>query len=307
MQTRHAASLARASLNRVSARRDPAREVQPGEWSIGIYSGSSPLGLAPLPGIINPILTAKHVTDVPAQFVADPFMVQSGDAWHLFFQVMNSATRKGEIGLATSGNGRYWQYRRIVLREDFHLSFPCVFRWNDDFYMVPESVQAGAIRLYRAVSFPNQWEFVKNLVEGQHADPSIFYFQRRWWMFACPSPESHDALCLFYADRPDGKWTQHPRSPIVSGNNRIARPAGRVLPWKGGMIRFTQDCYPTYGNRVRAFYISELTPTTYAEQEVSESPVLAGSGSGWNSFGMHHLDAHYAGKSRWLACVDAIA
>jgi len=307
MQERHVASPSKTGLKQLRGSQDTVGELEPGAWSIGIYSGNSPLRLAPLPGIINPVLTAKHITDVPARYVADPFMVQSGNAWHLFFQVMNSSTGKGEIGHATSANGRYWQYRRIVLRENFHLSFPCVFRWNNDCYMVPETTQAGSIRLYRAASFPRQWEYVKDLVEGRHADPSLFYHQGKWWMFACPSPQQHDALCLFYSHSPHATWVEHPRSPIVLGNNRIARPGGRVLPWQGGLVRFAQDCYPTYGNRVRAFYISELTSRTYVEHEVSESPVLAGSGSGWNAFGMHHVDAQYAGHSRWLACVDAIA
>jgi hypothetical protein len=303
----HARHLDKVISSRVPTRIASPRHVAPGTWSIGIYAGRSPLQLAPLPRIINPVLTAWHVTDVPAQFVADPFMLQSGSMWYMFFQVMNAVSRKGEIGLATSRNGATWQYEQIVLNESFSVSFPCVFRWNDDFYMAPESTQAGAVRLYRATSFPDKWECVKDLVEGTHADPSLFYFQRRWWMFACPSQQQHDVLSLYYADSPTGKWTQHPLSPIVSGNNRIARPAGRVLPWNGGLIRFTQDCYPTYGKQVRAFHISELTPTTYKEEEVAESPILAASGSGWNAFGMHHLDIHYSGNSRWLACVDAIA
>jgi|SRR5579859_93042 len=307
MHPLYAHNLGKISPSRAPTRIASPRNVSPGAWSIGIYAGRSPLQLAPMPRIINPVLTAWHVTDVPAQFVADPFMLQSGSMWYMFFQVMNSATRKGEIGLATSRNGLTWKYDSIVLHESFHLSFPCVFRWNDDFYMVPETSQAGSIRLYRAAGFPHQWEFVKDLVPGTHADSSVFYFQRKWWMFACPTPQQHDVLSLYYADSPAGKWVQHPLSPIVTGNKRIARPAGRVMPWNGGLIRFTQDCYPTYGKQVRAFHISELTPTTYKEQEVAESPVLSASGTGWNAFGMHHVDIHYTGNSRWLACVDAIA
>jgi hypothetical protein len=256
---------------------------------------------------MNPVLTASDVRDIPAQYVADPFMMRSASSWNMFFQVMNAVTRRGEIGLATSRNGLSWQYQQIVLHEPFHLSFPCVFRWNDDYYMVPETAQAGAIRLYRAAAFPRQWEFVKNVIEGNYADPSIFFFQKRWWLFASPATQQHNVLCLYYADSPTGKWVQHPMSPVVAGNNRIARPGGRVLPWNGSLLRFAQDCFPTYGKQVRAFRITELTPTKYREEEAAESPVVGASGNGWNAFGMHHIDIHYAGNSRWLACVDAIS
>jgi len=55
---------------------------------------------------------------------------------------------------------------------------------------------------------------------------------------------------------------------------------------------------------VRAFQIEELTPLTYREREISERPVLAGTGQGWNAAGMHQVDAHPIDGGRWLACVD---
>src|SRR5215471_4679601 len=172
MHSQYARNLDKVIPGQAPAKTPLPRRVAPGTWSIGIYAGSSPLQLEPLTKILNPVLTAWHVTDVPAQFVADPFMLQSGSMWYMFFQVMNAVSRKGEIGLATSRNGSSWQYEQIVLSESFSTSFPCVFRWNDDFYMVPESTQAGAIKLYRATSFPDRWECVKDLVEDKQADPS---------------------------------------------------------------------------------------------------------------------------------------
>ncbi len=58
------------------------------EWSIGIYAGTSPLDLLPH-GRSNPVLTARDVTDVPAAFVADPFMIKNGPRWYMFFEVFN--------------------------------------------------------------------------------------------------------------------------------------------------------------------------------------------------------------------------
>jgi hypothetical protein len=55
---------------------------------------------------------------------------------------------------------------------------------------------------------------------------------------------------------------------------------------------------------VRAFEILELTPERYAERRIGPDPLLAGTGSGWNSHGMHHLDAQHLEDGRWLACVD---
>src|SRR5690348_3959539 len=88
-------------------------------WSIGIFSGPSLSELKPVPGIEMPVLSAQHVTDVRAEFVADPFMIQAKNTWNMFFEVMNSQTDKGDIGLAASRDGLKWDYQQIVLSEPF--------------------------------------------------------------------------------------------------------------------------------------------------------------------------------------------
>ena len=233
-------------------------------------------------------------------------MVKVSGVWHMFFEVMNDATGKGDIGLATSANGFDWQYQRIVLTEPFHLSYPYVFEWNDDYYMIPETLGARVARIYRAEPFPDRWVYMKDLLPGDHADPSIFRFQDQWWMFTCPFPYKHDTLSLFYASDPLSAWTPHPHNPLISGDRRIARPGGRVLQHDGALIRLTQDCDPTYGRQLRALQITELTANSYKEHERPESPILTPSGSGWNSSGMHHADIHRLDDQSWIACVDGL-
>jgi hypothetical protein len=274
-------------------------------YSIGIYAGTSPLTLAPAAGARNPVLAREDVTDVPALFVADPFLLRARDTWHLFFEVMNWRENKGEIGLATSADGLRWAYRRIVLAEPFHLSYPHVLEFGGEYYLIPESYQAGSVRLYRATDFPLQWTLAATLLEAPYlVDASVFRHAGRWWMFAESNHDRHDTLRLYHASDLLGPWVEHPRSPVIANNPHTARPAGRVLAWDGRLIRFAQNCAPDYGTDVRAFEITELTMTTYREREVEGNPLLSGSGSGWNAGGMHHVDAHPLPDGRWIACVD---
>jgi len=273
-------------------------------WSVGIYQGDSPLGVGCSKGLSNPVLSAEKILDIRARFVADPFMIHEGDAWFMFFEVMNLDSEKGEIGLATSSNGLAWDYERIVLKEPYHVSYPHVFKCDGDHYMVPETLDAGSIRLYRAERFPFEWKLAAVLLQGTLADPTVFYFDDMWWMFACSTPYKHDALRLYYSKELLAGWREHPLSPVVSGNRRLARPAGRVVVPNGRPIRFAQDCDPAYGTQVRAFEIAELSVSGYLEAERPESPILTPGSSGWNEKGMHHIDLHLVGEGRWLACVD---
>ena len=122
-------------------------------WSIAIYYGDSLLRFAPHERAKNPILTRRDVSDVSAVFVADPFMLKVEDTWYLFFEVMDRDTVKGQIGLATSQNGLTWTYQRIVLKEPFHLSYPYVFEFDGDYYMIPESYQSEINSLVQGVKF----------------------------------------------------------------------------------------------------------------------------------------------------------
>jgi hypothetical protein len=276
-------------------------------WSIGIYVGESPFHLASPEDIDNPILKIDDIFDVPAHSIADPFMLRVDRTWYLFFEVLNLQTGKGVIGLAISENGLKWTYEQIVLSEPFHLSYPYVFEWMNDYYMVPETFEAGSIRLYKASKFPTEWSFVGILKSGEHfADASLFRYHSKWWLFTETNPEMrNDTLRLFHAPELIGPWIEHPDSPIIEGNPHIARPAGRVIVVDDKVIRYTQDCHPAYGTQVRGFEINELTTRTYREQKVDQTHlVLTPSGIGWNASGMHHIDPHLMDDGRWIAAVD---
>jgi hypothetical protein len=270
-------------------------------WSIGIFSGLKLSALKPVTEM--PVLSAERITDIPAEFVADPFMIQAGNIWHMFFEVMNAETGRGEVGLAKSVDGIRWDYQKIVLSESFHLSYPYVFGVGGEYFMIPESHEENAIKLYRAVSFPTNWEPVKIILEGAWVDSSVFFFNGLWWLFTNPLAPSNQILELFYAASIIGPWRRHPMSPLVSSNHRIARGGGRLVMQDDRPVRFAQDCFPSYGTSVRAFEITVLNTSRYAERELEGSPILGPGSLPWNHSGMHHIDAHLTNNG-WLACVD---
>src|SRR5262245_46202668 len=117
-------------------------------WSIGIYTGDSSFQLRARPN--NPVLTNTDVTDVQAEFVADPFMLHADGRWYMFFEVLDRETQLGVIALATSDDTVNWNYEQVVLAEPFHLSYPYVFEWQGERYMIPETLGASAVCLYKA-------------------------------------------------------------------------------------------------------------------------------------------------------------
>ncbi|MCL5030778.1 MAG: hypothetical protein M1480_17345 [Bacteroidetes bacterium] len=273
-------------------------------WSIGIYSGPTPFELKSPNNIVNPVLTAENVTDVKAQFIADPFMIKTDSLYYMFFEVYNNKNNQGDIGYADSKDGFHWKYERIIIDEPFHLSFPYIFKWENDHYLIPESHQDLSVRLYKAINFPAKWEYVSDLIKGYHfVDPQIAQYKNMWWLFV--STTEDDNLNIYYSENLTGPWVQHSQSPVIKNNKHIARGGGRILEYKGNLYRYTQDCSPTYGIQVFAFEITELTKNSYKEKLVLNRPIVKGSKSGgWNSLGMHTVDPVQVNEKLWISTVD---
>jgi hypothetical protein len=272
-------------------------------WSVGIYRGSSPFLLHEFSDTLNPVIDAASITDIDAKFVADPFVIQGDTLYYMFFEVLNQKSNKGDVGYATSIDGFHWEYKQIVLSERFHLSYPYVFKSNNEFYMVPETHLDSSVRLYKASHFPDQWEYVRSLVKGKSfVDPCIVFYNNRWWLFV--SIRESNVLYLYSSAELNGEWKEHPLSPIVTDNYHFARPGGRMFEYNDNLYRFSQDDSPYYGIQVWAFRINELTVSNYSEELVSDQPVVKYGTDPWNIHGMHQVDIFMEKEGYWYAVVD---
>jgi hypothetical protein len=271
-------------------------------WSIGIYEGSTLFSLNANKDIPNPVLTANDVADRDAAFVADPFMVVKDGRYFVFFEVLNRKTNEGDIAYAESPDGKKWNYRKVVIDEKFHLSYPYIFEWDNNYYMIPESNEDFSVRLYKAIEFPEKWEYEGNLLSGHRfVDPSIFHYKNKWWMFV--SNVENSILNLYYSENLTKGWRPHPKNPIVKFNKHFSRPGGRVILYDGKPLRLAQDDDPSYGIQVFAFEITDLSETSYTDKLVSNKPIVTKTGVGWNAAGMHHLDLHKIGD-KWVSVAD---
>src|SRR5690348_3975230 len=103
-------------------------------WTIGIYTGPSPLQLSAPPGVHNPVLRGADVKDLKVDTLAHPFMLIEGSGYYLFFTAKDHKTDKSGIGLAESTNGLDWEYKRIAVQEPFTLGHPFVFKSRNEYY-----------------------------------------------------------------------------------------------------------------------------------------------------------------------------
>ena len=204
---------------------------------------------------------------------ADPFAWQREERYYIFFEEMPLATARGHISVLEISPAGPVGPTRVALQRPYHLSYPFLFDFNGELYMIPETGESGHIELYRCSGFPDRWEFVHNMMEGVRAyDATLVPHGGRWWMFVniaeVDGASSWNELFLFSAANPlSREWTPHPHNPAVS-DCRSARPAGPLFEHEGALYRPSQNSESRYGYGFNLCRIDVLNETDFQEQIV---------------------------------------
>lgn len=217
----------------------------------------------------------KKIIPPKDRFWADPHVIYQDNKYYIYIEEFIYSKTKGHISVITLDEKGNYTSPVKILEKPYHLSYPFVFEHNNEHYMIPETGNNKTIELYQCTSFPNQWKFVKNLIEGIHAvDVTLLNHNNKWWLFCNAfenkSTPSWDELFIFYADSPLSEtWTPHMQNPVVSDTRR-ARPAGKIFEHHGKIIRPAQDCSKRYGYAIKFHEIIELTTEKYEEVEIDQ-------------------------------------
>jgi hypothetical protein len=213
---------------------------------------------------------------------ADPTLFSHGSSNWLFFEQWQEGLTKGEIWRGLLGQDGSLSEVRSCLRQPYHLSYPQLLEDQGELFLIPESVEAGGVDLYRARQFPDDWVLETRLIEFPCVDPTIFRWRDRWWMIASPQNVKGVAAIswLFSAPRLTGPWTVHPAGPVATSAEN-ARGAGPICSYESRLIRPSQDCGQTYGRALVFNEILSMDAEGYAETVIARvdagwKPGLAG-------------------------------
>ncbi|CAN6441738.1 unnamed protein product [Victoria cruziana] len=269
--------------------------------------------------VANPVFTCASVGDsrYPSNFVADPFLFvqhspnEKGYTLYMFFETKNSLTMQGDIGVAFSvDKGTTWKYLGIALDEEWHLSYPYVFKYQGQIYLMPEGNKKGDLRLYRALEFPLRWTLEKVLIKKPLIDATMIQYGGHYWIFGSDftrfGTEKNAELEIWYSSSPLGPWQQHKQNPVHSRDKSLgARNAGRPFIYEGSLYRSGQDCGETYGRKIRVYKVEILSPEKFKEVEVPLGIEESKKGrNAWNGIRYHHLDPQQLPSGDWIALMD---
>ena len=226
-------------------------------------------------GFTTDFSSYKGLKPTAAYSWADPHFIYRDGRHYVFYEERPSNTEKGHISCFTIDHDGRVSPCGVVLARPYHLSFPFVFEYCDDIYMIPETSENKTIELYKARRFPDEWEHVKDLFTKTFAvDTTLSFHSGKIWMFtsikAINSAPVGDEMSVFWTDDLlDGEWTAHPKNPVVA-DCRNARSAGSIFQQNGLLLRPAQIGTPRYGFGISLNHISTLSELDFKESSISE-------------------------------------
>lgn len=230
------------------------------------------------------------LADDRRRYFADPFLFEKDGVVHLFCEEFPYETGKAVISwLPLDGRGEPAQPPRVVLETDCHLSYPFLFQWGGEIWMMPESSGSLSLALYRADPFPDKWALHSVLIDGLDiSDATLFETEGRWWMTAATREDegsTWDCLSLFVADTPLGPWRRCGDGPVLI-DATAARPAGNVFSRGDGLWRPAQDCSAGYGSGLSLCRIESVGEQGLRQSIEKRLAPVPGTGA----FGVHTLN-----------------
>lgn len=200
-----------------------------------------------------------NIIPLNSGWIADPFLFEFQGEHYLFVEYVGG--RKGEIAYYRFINNKP-VFQKVIISENYHLSYPCVFTHGADVYIIPESADNQSIDLYKAVSFPDRWEKVSQLAEGIYYDTTYVNYKDKDYLITYSPKKGFYELGVFTFDI-DGRKAE--KLAEIQYKENIGRPAGRIYVENGELIRPAQDCSRKYGENLFFYKVDGLDDGKFSE------------------------------------------
>ena len=261
-------------------------------WSIGFKKIKNPL--EKFEPSTTQILSPKWLdsrTPQNTRFLADPFIIFENQEYYIFFE--HQAEGNANIGLLKSQDSHNFEYLGEVLDEDFHLSFPQVFKYKNEFYMLPETKQAGHQLLYKAENFPFNWKIYDTLIKDVAIqDPAILISDS---LYLITGRAENLIQYVFTADSLKGIWRKDERFKTRKGDE--TRAAGNFFNIGTHWYIPFQKNNNGYGTGVSLYEISiekgNITFNKKIDSYLSKSDKIEKFNRGMHHFSVTKTDENY--------------
>jgi len=205
---------------------------------------------------------------------ADPFLFTYEEETWLFYERQDLTDMKGTLWCLNLDDAGAKPVP--VLEEPFHLSYPQVFRYGKEIYMLPETRNAGDIRLYRCLEFPGKWEPAESLLELEAVDTTILWDGGEDGHACYLFTYTKKRLEIYHCRLEEDRFHIVEKEKIFSSEpSDVVRPGGSMVTENGKTFRPAQNCTDYYGQEL---IVNEIDSLDGQGLMVNETGSLDGQG-----------------------------
>lgn len=179
------------------------------------------------------------ISNTKNSWFADPFFVKKGKSYYIFFEDYDEIKKIGKISCVKILKNNKLIFFRNIIKEDFHLSFPFIFKFNNKYYIIPESLNDNSLRLYECIQFPNKWKFKKKIFNNvRFVDSVIIKKNKTWYIIVSTENKKYifNKIKIFHSKNPiETKWKE-----IDHINHNIFGRNGGLIKVKENFLRVEQ-------------------------------------------------------------------
>ncbi len=221
---------------------------------------------------------------------ADPFLVERGGETWLFCEMVRRYTRRGVIGCCKL-TGEENPLLRPILQLPCHTSYPAVFRYGGQYYMVPETLGSRSVELYRAVHFPCEWKHERTLLSGvSMVDTTPVVENGRVTLYFYEPDDERGVHTLSSAELNMSVLALGERTVRRVYTEKRGRGAGGFFTENGVRMRPSQDNRAVYGGRIEYMAVSEEGGRYVEEPAGVFSPESIETGARKGFIGLHTVN-----------------
>lgn len=236
------------------------------------------------------------------EFWADPFIFNHNNDNYIFFENYNYTTKKGKISCGKITNNELTDIADVI-ETDYHLSYPFIFKENEDIFLMPESSANNRLEIYKCIKFPTEWELHTTAFENEKVADAFFYIDKdkTKWLFINKQMDINapfeSELYIYKVNSFDLKDLEpHKNNPVMI-NSEIARNGGPIFEYENEIYRPSQaNIDGIYGRALNINKIEKLTIDEYIENTIVTT---------YPNFHKGLISMHHLHQSNGLFVIDA--
>lgn len=189
---------------------------------------------------------------------ADPMLYEWKGKKYLFVEAYDFLWSVGKIAVS-EWDGTAFGTPKVIIKKPYHMSYPFVFEYQDELYMLPETCQNKTMELYKAENdCIYKWRKVKTLLDNvTYVDSTVVLIGDMHYILTYEENKPEFRTHIF---RLNMERLEIEKLETVISYENTCRPAGRLFEKNGNMYRPIQLNTQRYGGGIGLERINSFIP-----------------------------------------------